>query len=199
MRFLKSLGRSVGTAAFVVVVLAGAVWANQARAERGSDTLFTSLVEQKRTPVPARTLGPNQADRVVVHKAKRELLLMRNGKVLKRYWVSLGFNPNGHKKQEGDGKTPEGVYTIDKRKRQSRFYKALHINYPNDKDRAQAKARGVSPGGQLYIHGLDFTVAWMGAAHVLSDWTAGCIALTNREMDELWAAIPEGTPIEIRP
>lgn len=176
------------------------VIASNCRAERGADPLFNSLIKKpQQTPVPKRTIGPHQADRIVVHKAKREMLLMRNGKVIRKYWVSLGFGPVGHKKQEGDGKTPEGVYTIDKRKARSQFYKALHINYPNEKDKAQAKARGVSAGGELYIHGLGRTVAWMGAAHVLTDWTAGCIALTNREMDEVWTLVPDGTPIDIRP
>ena len=199
MRVRGIIGRTIGIALLAGAGLSLAAGNHPAHAERGADTLFSSLLEKKQKPAPARDVGPNQADRVVVYKGKRELVLMRDGRVLKKYWVSLGFTPRGHKKQEGDGKTPEGVYTIDKRKPRSQFYKALHIDYPNDKDKEQAAARGVSAGGELYIHGLGHTVAWMGAAHVLTDWTAGCIALTNREMDELWAAVPDGTPIEIRP
>lgn len=199
MRFLNSLIRTLGTAGFILVVLAGAIWANQAKADSDVDSLYKSSFQ--RTPAPARIkASPMQADRIVVYKGKREMLLMRDGKIVKKYWVSLGFGPRGHKKQEGDGKTPEGVYTIDKRKPQSRFYKALHINYPNEADKAQAKARGVSPGGELYIHGLGRSnIAWMGAAHVLTDWTAGCVAVTDREMDELWTLVADGTPIDIRP
>ena len=198
MRFLRSFTRNLGTAAFVVAVLAGAIWANQARAE-SVDGLLAGLFQSK-PPAAQTKAGKVQADRIVVYKAKRELVLMRDGKVLKKYWVSLGFGPKGHKKQEGDGKTPEGVYTIDKRKPRSQFYRALHINYPNDADKAQAKDRGVSAGGELYIHGLGRSnVSWMGAAHVLTDWTAGCIALTDTEMDELWSLVADGTPIEIKP
>jgi len=199
MRFLRSLTRNLGTAIFIVAALAGAIWANQARADSDVDGLYKTMFQSRPAPKQVEA-GPIQADRIVVYKGKRELVLMRDGKVMKKYWVSLGFGPRGHKKQEGDGKTPEGVYTIDKRKPRSQFYKALHINYPNDADRAQAKARGVSAGGELYIHGLGRSnVSWMGAAHVLTDWTAGCIALTDTEMDELWTLVADGTPIDIRP
>lgn len=188
--------------AIAMALCCAAVWPPAPVHADGVDAIVSGLLQDRlaRRTEPARKQSPIQADRIVVYKKKRELLLMRDGRVIRRYWVSLGFGPKGHKKQEGDGKTPEGVYTIDKRKPRSKFYKALHINYPNDEDKAQAKERGVSAGGELYIHGLgSSTVAWMGAAHVLTDWTAGCIALTDREMDELWTLVPDGTPIDIRP
>lgn len=141
--------------------------------------------------------GP--ADRILVLKAARELRLYRGERLLARYRVALGFDPVGHKQQEGDGRTPEGVYLIDYANPNSRFHRSLHISYPNDADRAAAAARGVAPGGDIMIHGLPDRFAWLRSMHRLADWTAGCIAVTNPEMDEIWQAVPLGTPIEIRP
>jgi murein L,D-transpeptidase YafK len=143
--------------------------------------------------------GAEQADRIVVHKAKRELLLLNSGKVIRTYKVALGRNPIGHKQRQGDGKTPEGTYTISARYAQSQYYKALHISYPDAKDRTRAERQGVSPGGDILIHGLPNSSPNLGAAHRLIDWTEGCIALTNAEMDELWRLVRTGTPIEITP
>ena len=139
------------------------------------------------------------ADRVVVEKAARTLTLYRAGQAVKTYRVALGREPVGHKLQEGDGRTPEGTYRIDFHKRDSAFHRALHISYPNAADRAQARARGVSPGGDIMIHGLPNGAVAAGAAHRLRDWTEGCIAVTNSEIEELWTAVPDGTLVEIRP
>lgn len=126
-------------------------------------------------------------------------MLMRQGKELKSYKIALGRNPIGHKIQEGDHKTPEGNYLLDRRNAKSRFYRSIHISYPDEKDRAHAAKLGVSPGGDVFIHGLPNGFGWLGKLHLAMDWTDGCIAVTDEEMDEIWQAVPDGTPIEIKP
>ncbi len=140
-----------------------------------------------------------RADRVLVLKKERKLLLIANGKTLKTYGVALGGSPNGPKTREGDHKTPEGMYFLDRRNPKSRFYRSIHVSYPDAKDRARAQQLGVPPGGDIMIHGLPNGYRWVGNAHRLHDWTDGCIAVTDKEMDEIWRAVPDGTPIEIRP
>jgi murein L,D-transpeptidase YafK len=139
------------------------------------------------------------ADRVVVYKSERKLVLLSQGKEIRSYKVALGSEPVGPKTRHGDHRTPEGVYTLDSRNPNSHFYKAFHISYPNPKDIATANKLGVSPGGDIMLHGLAKEYAWVGRAHTLHDWTDGCIAVTNEEMDELWKLVPVGTPIEIKP
>src|SRR5215467_9345802 len=137
-------------------------------------------------------------DRVVVHKHERKLVLLSDGKELRSYKVALGGEPVGPKTRLGDHRTPEGSYLLDSRNPNSHFYKAFHISYPNSKDTAAAKKRGFSPGGDIMLHGLPKEYAWVGKGHTLNDWTDGCIAVTNEEMDELWKLVPVGTPIEIK-
>jgi murein L,D-transpeptidase YafK len=139
------------------------------------------------------------ADGVVVLKKERTLELLNQGKVIKTYKVALGGDPIGPKARLGDHKTPEGVYVLDSRNAHSQFYKAIHISYPNARDRAAARRRGISPGGDVFVHGLPNGYGWVGASHRLKDWTDGCIAVTNEEIDEIWQAVADGTPIEIRP
>ncbi len=139
------------------------------------------------------------ADRVLVLKKQRKLQLVSHGKVVKTYKVALGGEPVGPKTQQGDHKTPEGIYVLDSRNAHSLFYKSIHISYPNAKDRAEARKHGVSPGGDVFVHGLPNGYGAVGAAHRLKDWTDGCIAVTDEEIDEIWKAVPDGTPIEIRP
>jgi murein L,D-transpeptidase YafK len=124
---------------------------------------------------------------------------LRGGKVIKEYKVALGGSPVGPKTQQGDHKTPEGVYVLDSRNPRSQFYKSLHISYPTPAQRAAARKRGVSPGGDVFVHGLPAHYRSVGAAHRLLDWTDGCIAVTDEEMDEIWFSVPDGTPMEIRP
>jgi murein L,D-transpeptidase YafK len=146
------------------------------------------------------TMTTQHADRVVVEKAKRSMHLMQNGRVLKTYRVALGGTPVGHKMQQGDSRTPEGVYTVDFRRTVSRFNLALRINYPNPQDRQVASARGVDPGGEIYIHGQPTGgVSPARLAQTGPDWTDGCIAVTNREMQEVFALVRDGTAVEIRP
>ena len=113
--------------------------------------------------------------------------------------VALGGDPVGPKTRQGDHKTPEGVYVLDYRNAHSHYYKAIHISYPNAHDREQARKMGVSPGGDVFVHGLTNGYGAVGAAHRLHDWTDGCIAVTDDEIDEIWKSVPEGTVIEIRP
>jgi len=124
---------------------------------------------------------------------------MRQGKVLKTYKVALGPEPVGPKQRQGDHKTPEGEYVLDRRNAHSQFYRSIHVSYPSAQDRDRARKLGVSPGGDIYVHGLPNGYAWVGSGHRLKDWTDGCIAVTNEEMDEIWKAVSDGTSIEIRP
>lgn len=147
-------------------------------------------------PAPHAAL---RADHVVVLKKERTLQLLSQGKVMKTYKVALGGDPIGPKSRQGDHKTPEGVYVLDSRNARSQFYKSIHISYPSERDRALARKSGVSPGGDIFVHGLPNGFGAIGAAHRLKDWTDGCIAVTNVETDEIWKAVPDRTQIEIRP
>jgi murein L,D-transpeptidase YafK len=140
-----------------------------------------------------------QADRVVIEKASRKLTIYRAGELLKSYDIALGRDPAGDKQFEGDGRTPEGLYAIDFRKKDSSFHLSLHISYPSPADRKAAAAMGKLPGGDIMIHGLRNGLGFLGPAHRLFDWTEGCIAVTDAEIEELWRAVPDGTPVEIRP
>jgi murein L,D-transpeptidase YafK len=137
--------------------------------------------------------GVLRANRIVVNKSRREMLLLRGEAVLRTYRVALGPNPQGHKEREGDGRTPEGQYTIDRRNPRSRYHLALHISYPNVADEARARELGVAPGGDIMIHGLKDGQLRDG------DWTQGCIAVTDREMDEIWDLVADGAAVEIYP
>lgn len=142
---------------------------------------------------------PRKAESVLVVKSKRELHLIHDGEPFRTYKVALGAQPTGHKERQGDNRTPEGQYVLDRRNPGSRFYKSIHVSYPNADDRASARVRGVDPGGLIMIHGLAPEIRDLGPDHRLWDWTKGCIAVTNREMDEIWAFVDMGTPIEILP
>jgi murein L,D-transpeptidase YafK len=151
-------------------------------------------------PVTAAPLARGiDADRIVVDKSERTLTVFWHGVPLKVYRVALGGDPLGHKQKQGDQRTPEGRYTVSKRLEDSTFHLALHVSYPNPNDRARARAEGVNPGGAIEIHGLRPGYEWLGSAHVLFDWTDGCIAVTNTEIEELWRVAPLGTPVEIVP
>jgi len=139
------------------------------------------------------------ADRVVVLKEKRKLIVMRAEKVLKIFNIALGRYSKGHKLQEGDARTPEGSYVLDKKLRDSQFYRAIRISYPNETDKARAEASGVNPGGKIMIHGLPNNKSEKDVGHPYIDWTQGCIAVTNQEMRVLWSIIEPGIPIEIHP
>ena len=124
---------------------------------------------------------------------------MSGNTVLKTYHVALGRGSAGAKQVVGDNRTPEGKYIIDEKKASTKFHKALHISYPNPEDKARALKLGKSPGGDIEIHGLPTALAWVASAQHVVDWTAGCIALSNTEIDELWKMVSVGTPVEIDP
>lgn len=162
---------------------------------------YLPVVSSPSAGAPAATQShrtiPGKADRVVVKKAERRLYLMRGEEALRIYEIALGFQPDGPKTREGDGRTPEGRYVLDRRNSRSRFYKALHISYPSSLDRWRAELRGESPGGMILIHGQPSTQT--PATRTEDDWTLGCIAVSNREIDEIWSLTLDGTPIEILP
>ncbi len=142
---------------------------------------------------------PIKVDRVIVLKSQRKLALMRGEEVLRIYSVALGRYPNGHKQSAGDSRTPEGSYVLDRRLTNSQFHRAIHISYPNPRDVAEARRRGDDPGGSIMIHGLPKDWSAGALNHPKLDWTQGCIAVTNQEMDEIWRLVADGTPIEIDP
>jgi len=141
--------------------------------------------------------GP--ADRILIEKKERRLTLFSKGKVLKAYQIALGGNPDGPKERQGDNKTPEGAYVVDSRNKNSRYHLSLHISYPNDKDKKRARQLGVSPGGDIMIHGIKNGFSWAGDLHTEVDWTKGCIAVTDEEIEEIDKLVPNGTIVEIRP
>jgi murein L,D-transpeptidase YafK len=143
--------------------------------------------------------GDFRADSIVVEKGERRLTLFYRGFAVRKYRVALGKNPVGDKISIGDYKTPEGLFYIIGRNPQSKFYKSLEISYPDSAHETRAAKLGVSPGGNIMIHGLPPHQAKLGAAHALADWTEGCIAVTNGEIDELWRAVEMGAVINIKP
>ncbi len=153
-----------------------------------------ALLEQK---VFSFQKGP--ADKILIEKKERRLTLVSKGEVLKTYKIALGGDPNGPKEKQGDNKTPEGTYIIDSRNKDSRYHLSLHISYPNEKDKRRAKELGVSPGGNVMIHGLKDSFSWAGDSHTAVDWTKGCIAVTDEEIEEIGKLVPNGTIVEIRP
>jgi murein L,D-transpeptidase YafK len=153
--------------------------------------------------LPAHAARPAvPVDLVVIVKKRRLLQLVYRDKVMRTYRVALGQNPVGHKRERGDGRTPEGLYRIDYKKPESKFNLALHIDYPNERDRAHAAVRGADPGGAIYIHGqptVAAELAYFRLKFAREDWTDGCVALTNVEMDEIYRSVREGTTVLIRP
>lgn len=149
-------------------------------------------------PLLERNGPPEQkVDLVRVEKSQRQLQLIGAGKILRSYGIALGGSPVGHKQQEGDERTPEGRYVLDWRNPNSVAHRSIHISYPNADDIAAAKSRGVDPGGFIMIHGQPNGFGWMGRLLQLVDWTDGCIAVTDSDMDEIWTMVADGTPIEI--
>jgi len=149
-------------------------------------------------PMATLPLGA-KADSVLVLKGERKLILLRSNKKIKEYSIALGGNPTGKKIMEGDERTPEGSYKLDHRNPNSIAHLSIHISYPDQNDISQARAKGVSPGGAVMIHGLPKGFGYLGRLHRLLDWTDGCIGVTNPEIEEIWRCAPEGAPIEIRP
>lgn len=140
-----------------------------------------------------------RADRILIHKQARTMELMQSGHVLKTYKLALGGEPVGPKMRQGDHRTPEGIYVIDRRNANSQFHRSLHISYPNAADRERARQLRVAPGGDIFIHGLPNGYGFIGAAHRAHNWTDGCIAVTDQEIEEIWKLVANGTQVEIQP
>ncbi len=165
---------------------------------KGNEILtLQKRVEDLEQKVFALQKGP--AERILIEKKKRRLTLISKGEVLKTYKIALGGNPIGPKERQGDNKTPEGTYIIDSRNKDSRYHLSLHISYPNEKDKRRARELGVSPGGDIMIHGIKNGFSWVGDFHTEVDWTKGCIAVTDEEIGEIEKLAPDGTIVEIRP
>ncbi len=148
----------------------------------------------------ANTISPvlDPVDKILVEKAAHRLTLQFQGKAVRTYQVALG-RASGPKERKGDHRTPEGLYRIDSRKADSSFHLALHVSYPNTADQARARSLGVDPGGDIMIHGIHNSLGWLGSLHRRIDWTQGCIAVTDQEIEEIWSMVKDGTPVEIRP
>jgi len=140
-----------------------------------------------------------QADLVVVYKSTRTMALIKDGQPFREYSISLGENPQGHKEKEGDKRTPEGEYFLDWRRDGDYYHRSIHISYPNEEDREAARRRGVKPGGMIMIHGIPKMYERVADVLKERDWTDGCIALNNEEMNEIWNLVRDGTPIRIMP
>jgi murein L,D-transpeptidase YafK len=150
-------------------------------------------------PNASRAQTRLRADQIVILKGKRLLLLMWRGQIVKRYPIALGPHPIGPKMRQGDGRTPEGFYTIDGRTRDTPYHLALHISYPNAADRAWARRHHVEPGDDILIHGMPERYGHHDPVRFYRDWTNGCIAVGNIAIEEIWDAVDNGTTIEIRP
>jgi murein L,D-transpeptidase YafK len=185
----------VGTAALAFVGHADSVRAvaKPAPLRPGAATSSVSTT----APTALDTRFP--VDSILVEKSAHRLSLFQRGRLVRTYLVALGQEPVGDKVRRGDMRTPEGRFRIEARNPQSRYHRSLRISYPDAAHRSRARSLGVSPGGDIMIHGLPARQAWVGAAHRDFDWTEGCIAVTNQEIDEIWSAVPIGTPIRITP
>ncbi|MBL3556326.1 L,D-transpeptidase family protein [Marinobacter sp. JB05H06] len=161
-------------------------------------TLAGNPVAASELPMGAMVEDPEVSE-VLVRKEERRLYLLSGEQVVRSYRIGLGDNPSGHKLFEGDKRTPEGEYVLDWRNPNSDFYKSIHISYPNEQDRELASAWGLDPGGSIMIHGLPNEAGDMAFAFLGLDWTDGCIAVSNEEMDEIWQLVADGTPIRIVP
>jgi murein L,D-transpeptidase YafK len=153
-------------------------------------------------PVTAEQTLPSfheQADKILVLKSERKLQLLKAGRVLREFEVSLGLAPVGPKQREGDYRTPEGVYHVETRNPSSDYFLSIKVSYPDAADRARAQAKGVDPGGQIMIHGLPNQPKYETQRYRGWDWTDGCIAVSNSDMVDIWLMTQESTPIEIRP
>ena len=145
------------------------------------------------------TCDEKPADKILIEKKARRLTLLRDSIPIRNYRIALGHAPEGPKTCQGDCRTPEGSYVVDRRNKYSLYHWALHISYPNEADRIAARKHKCSPGGDICIHGLPNGYGWIGKSHTLHDWTIGCIAVTDKEIEEIWSLVPNGTAVEIRP
>jgi murein L,D-transpeptidase YafK len=156
-----------------------------------------ALIWANSPPAPLPT--DSKADLLVVEKSQHRLLAYSHGVLLRSYSVALGRDPIGQKLRQGDRRTPEGQYFIDAHNPSSLFHRALHVSFPSAADVARARSAGSDPGGDIMIHGIHNGLGWIGRAHRLMDWTVGCVAVTDPEIEELYRIVPDGTRIDLRP
>ena len=171
------------------------------RIERAIGVLLFSAIFAS-TAIFSVTSSANEfpiADKVVIEKEKRKLYLLRNGSPFRTFDIALGSAPVGDKEKEGDFKTPEGEYFLDMRNPNSDYFLSIHVSYPDAKDRSDARQKGVSPGGQIMIHGQPNTPTYSAGFYKTEDWTNGCIAVSNSDMIDIWLMTPNTVPIEILP
>ena len=169
---------------------------SSARAESFYSAFVPVALQQADFAPPPVVLQP---DAILVVKSEHRLYLMSNGIPFRSYPIRLGLTPVGPKRQEFDFRTPEGHYIIDSRSRSCRYFRALHVSYPNAEDRRQAAQRHVAPGGDIMIHGMPNAPRRPLSYYETEDWTNGCIALSNEDLLEVWSLVPVRVPIEIRP
>jgi murein L,D-transpeptidase YafK len=161
--------------------------------------LILALLSLAAPTAPQNGVQAAAVDHIIVLKSAHIMRLYSHDTLVKEYHVALGLNPAGPKRRKGDNRTPEGSYTIDLKNPHSQFHLSLRISYPNAQDRERARRQGVDPGGAIMIHGLPREFAWLGARHREHDWTWGCVAVTNPEIEDIWSLVQVGTKIEIRP
>ncbi len=171
----------------------------QVESKENEISTLQKKIEALEKKVFACAIQQGPADKILIEKQARRLMLISKGEVLKTYKIALGGTPNGPKERQGDNKTPEGTYFIDARNKDSRYHLSLHVSYPNERDKKRARELGVSPGGNIMIHGIKNGFSWVGDSHTEVDWTKGCIAVTDEEIEEIEKAAPNGTIVEIRP
>lgn len=181
MRIWRTIGAVLGLVILAVAAVVAADYLQLGRSE------------------PPLAPEPERANLILVEKGARRLTLLRDGRVLATYPVSLGFTPTGHKQREGDGRTPEGRYRVEYKNPGSIAHLSLKVSYPEAADQAAAAAGGYEPGGDIMIHGVMNGLGWVGRLHSLVDWTNGCVGVTNAEMEAIYARVDVDTPIEIRP
>ncbi len=191
---IETLQRGIQGRDNEIVTLQKKLEASESRIE-ASERKVEALEQKYR----AYALQKGTIDRILIEKSARRMTLISQGEALKSYKIALGGNPVGPKERQGDNKTPEGIYTIDGRNKESRFHLSLRVSYPNERDRNRAKELGVSPGGDIMIHSIKNGLSWVGDAHSGIDWTKGCIAVTDGEIEEIDKLVPNGTVVEIRP
>jgi tetratricopeptide (TPR) repeat protein len=172
---------------------------NEVKSRENEIVTLQKNIEALEQKVFTYAIRTGSVDRILIEKKARRLMLISKGEVLKTYKIALGGNPDGPKERQGDNKTPEGTYVIDSRNKDSRYHLSLHISYPNERDKKRAKVLGVSPGGDIMIHGIKNGFSWVGDSHTEVDWTKGCIAVTDEEIEEIEKVAPKGTIVEIRP
>jgi murein L,D-transpeptidase YafK len=149
--------------------------------------------------VGGRSLLQQSATKILVVKSDHELLLLDDkNHIIRTYKIAIGRGGLEAKQRQSDHRTPEGLYIIDRHKKDSRFHRALHVSYPNEADQERSRKLGVDPGGDIMIHGIQNGLGWIGPLHRIADWTDGCVAVTDSEIEEIWSAAPDGTPVEIR-